>query len=106
MDTDGYINSTGKDIHYTTTSKELAENVAYLTRSLGIKTIVCTKKHNANTKGRTYYRVRLSGHIAFDIFSLPRKLERFYKRKDSFDLCNIHSITKLDYQEESSCIVH
>ena len=105
MDTDGYINATGKDIHYTTTSKELAENVAYLTRSLGIKTIIFTKEHNANTKGRTYYRVRLSGHIAFDIFSLPRKLERFYKRKDSFDLCNIQSITKLDYQEESSCIV-
>ena len=102
MDTDGYINATGKDIHYTTVSDKLANNVLYIARSLGIKAIISTKKSKLNTN---YYRVRLSGHISFNIFLLQRKADRFLKRKDSFPLCNIVAINKLDYQEESSCII-
>ena len=102
MDTDGYINATGKDIHYTTVSSKLADNVLYIARSLGIKAVVSIKKSKLNTK---YYRVRLSGHISFNIFLLQRKVDRFLKRKDSFPLCNIVAINKLDYQEESSCII-
>jgi len=104
MDTDGYINSTGKDIHYTTVSEQLAKDVAYLTRSLSIKTVI-DKKSKAKSSYSDYYRVRLSGHIPFNIFKLTRKANRFKKRKDSFPLCPIINITKLDYLEESSCIV-
>jgi hypothetical protein len=102
MDTDGYINSKGKDIHYTTVSSKLADDVLYIARSLGIKAIISIRKSKNNSN---FYRVRLSGHIPFNIFSLQRKVERFQKRKDSFPLCNIVKITKLEYQEESSCII-
>ncbi len=104
MDTDGYINATGKDIHYTTVSHQLARDVAYLTGSLGIKTVI-DKKSKAKSTQSDYYRVRLSGHIPFNIFHLFRKAKRFDIRTDSFPLCPIISITKLDYQEESSCII-
>lgn len=109
MDTDGYVNNDGMDLQYTTVNEKLSEQVAFLCRSLGI-TINIDKKPAAKDTHKDYYRVRLSGVINFPIFKLERKLERFNKRKDfgktlnRFRYCNIVSITKLDYQEQSRCI--
>lgn len=106
MDTDGFINSNGNDIHFTNTNKRLVDDFTYIVRSLGIKASICEKKHN-RYKGGTFYRVRLSGNIKIDIFGLSRKRIRFEKRKEkkSFNLIPIISIAKLSYREESSCIV-
>lgn len=104
MDSDGYINSLGKDIHYTTVSPQLAKDVEYLCRSLGISCIT-NKKNKQKSTHMDFYRIRLSGNIPFNIFRLKRKLDRQKNRKLGFELSNIISITKLDYQEESSCIV-
>jgi hypothetical protein len=103
MDSDGFINSKGLDIHYTTCNFKLADDVALLCRSLGIKTQI----YDSVIKGITYKRVRLSGDIKFNIFRLPRKLDRFKLRskKRLSNLTALVSIKKLDYQEESSCIV-
>lgn len=104
MDTDGYVNSHGLDIHYTSANKLLCEDVVYLCRSLGIK----AKIFETLIENAVYYRARLSGNIQLPIFRLPRKLERFNKRKEgkkTHELNPIVSIKKLTYQERSSCIV-
>lgn len=98
MDTDGYINNKGLDIHFTTCSKILAEDVTYILRSLGVKCVIADRG--------TFYRVRVSGVIEFDLFRLRRKLDRQKLRTSTpFSRTNLVSINKLDYTENSSCIV-
>lgn len=104
MDTDGYVNKEGADYHFTTVSEQLALDVAHLSRSLGINTIVA-KFNKAKEENADYYRVRLKPK--FPLFRLKRKLERQENRTSkSYRADNsIKSITKLDYQEESTCIM-
>jgi intein/homing endonuclease len=103
MDSDGYVNSGGKDIHYTTVNNRLASDVQEVARSLGIKCRIL----KTVVKGKEYNRVKMSGNIEFDLFRLPRKLDRFKlrKTKKTFENVNLISIKKLDYKEESSCIL-
>ncbi|HPQ79899.1 MAG TPA: LAGLIDADG family homing endonuclease, partial [Candidatus Dojkabacteria bacterium] len=103
MDTDGYINSTGNNIHFTNKNKDIIDGLAYICRSLGIKVTISEK---TNRHG-IYYRLLFSGNIPFEIFRLSRKQNRLVKRwgKNTFDLVPLISIKKLDYKEESSCIV-
>lgn len=68
MDTDGFINKNGRDIHYTTVSKVLANHVWILAKELGITSVIF--------EGPGFYRVRMSGKIDFDIFSCMRKKAR------------------------------
>lgn len=104
MDTDGYINSKGYDIHFTTVSEQLANDVAHLARSLGIGAVIDKFKHTNNKNYADYYRVRLKKR--FPLFKLKRKLDRqlLCKTKNYFSDTSIVSIKKLDYQEESTCI--
>ncbi len=104
MDTDGYVNSKGVNIHFTNVNKRLIDDFVYVVRSLGLKVTVVTKK---SKDGSFFYRVLFSGKIPFDIFRLKRKLDRFELRKSKqcFDTVPIVNIKKLLYKEESSCIV-
>lgn len=103
MDTDGYVNAQGNNIHFTNKNKELAEGVAYIARSLGLRVTVKTKEN----KHGLFYRVLFSGDIHCEIFRLSRKQNRFIKRvtKKVHSLIPLTGIKKLKYQEESSCIV-
>jgi len=103
MDTDGYVNAQGNDLHFTNVNKRLIDDFTEVARSLGLKVKLDTKEN----KNGLFYRARISGDIQFDIFKLTRKQERFNKRKSktTFTLVPITNITKLDYQEQSSCIV-
>jgi hypothetical protein len=103
MDTDGYVNDQGNDIHFTNVNKRLIHDFTEVVRSLGIKAKVDVKQNEHGS----FYRVRISGNINFELFRLTRKKERFKKRKskNTFDKVPLMSITKLDYQEDSSCIV-
>lgn len=103
MDTDGYINSTGNDIHFTNVNKRLIDDFTEVIRSLGVKAKIDLKENEHGL----FYRVRISGNIDFELFKLTRKADRFKKRKskNTFNKVPLLSITKLDYQEESSCIV-
>jgi hypothetical protein len=106
MDADGYVNSKGNNIHYTTTSKVLSEDVCYLVRSLGLKCSVSIKTPK-DINHKEFYRINISGNILFDIFSLPKKLNRFRLRKTKHlkNTLSLTSIKKLDYLEDSSCIM-
>ncbi|MCB1713325.1 MAG: hypothetical protein KDH96_12895, partial [Candidatus Riesia sp.] len=103
LDTDGYVNAQGNDIHFTNVNKQLIDDFTEISRSLGLKVTVSTKE---NQNG-LFYRARISGNIPFNIFRLDRKLERFKlrKSKNTFDMCAITSITKLDEKAISHCIV-
>lgn len=101
MDTDGYINEEGQDIHYTTVSEKLAKDVAYLCRSMGIN---CTidKKNPQKENHSFFYRVRIKSK--FPLFKLKRKLKRQKTNGNYRKSIPIISINKLDYKEKSRCI--
>lgn len=103
MDTDGYVNNQGVDYHFTTVSEQLANDVAHLSRSLGINTVI-DKFNKAKESHSNYYRVRIKPK--FLLFRLKRKLERQLSGTSKYRTFNsIKNITKLDYQEESTCIM-
>jgi len=81
IDTDGYVNQTSGDIQIATKYKELAENIAFLARSLGKAAYVnAREKYAANTikkTKRTYYMVQISG----DCCDIPTRLERKKSKK-------------------------
>ncbi len=104
MDTDGYINASGKDINYTTVSEVLANDFAYVCRSLGLQCRIDKKPAQKQTHV-PFYRVRISGVVDFPLFKLTRKRERQQIRKNEFKNCPIINITKLDRKEDSRCIV-
>lgn len=104
MDTDGYINAQGNNIHFTNTNRQLIDDVAYVARSLGLKVSITEKDNGRQNK---FYRLLFSGEISIELFRLTRKQNRLVKRfgKKTFNLIPLVSIEKLDYLEESSCIV-
>lgn len=103
MDTDGYINAKGNNIHFTNVNKQLIDDVADISRSLGLRVTISEKTN----KHGIFYRLLFSGRIDFPIFKLSRKLKRFKLRnsKQSYDTVPLIKITKLKYKEESSCII-
>jgi len=95
MDTDGYVNVDGYDLQFTTANSTLAEQVLFLCRSLGLPAKLADFT--------TYKRVRIGNKVS--LFHLERKKKRQKLERNRFEGANIIDIKKLDYQEESSCIL-
>jgi len=82
MDTDGYVDESGR-CTYSTASMQLAEDIVWLARSLGCKARIqpTTKKptytHNGEKKqGRDSHIVTITAPKSFKMFSLSRKEAR------------------------------
>lgn len=100
FDTDGSINEFG-DIEYKTVSEELANDIAYILRSLGC--VAKVSKFSSKQGYRNYFRVYVKS-TDINLFYIQRKLERFNKNKKPYDV-SIVGIKKLDYKESSTCIM-
>ena len=108
MDSDGYVNKNGNK-EFSNSNLTLIKDVADVVRSLGMKCrisegrqprtkIIFNKECNVNQE----YRLHIITNDS--IFKLPRKIERC-KIRSTFEEYPIVNITKLDYQEESSCFL-
>ncbi len=101
MDSDGSITNDG-DMEFKSTSKQLAEDVAYVFRSLGAK--VKINRFASNQGNHDYYRVYIK-LVHFNPFKLKRKKKKFNPDKNIFKRVSIVSIEKLNYKEDSTCIM-
>ena len=106
FDTDGYIGSGGA-VEFTTSSKQLSEDFAFLVRSLGIRDTVCTKEpkyiHNGEKRvGHTAYRHCLKIPNGLPFYTSEKHSAR-YKDRQQPPLRNIVSIDYIG-EEECQCI--
>lgn len=100
MDSDGHISPDGC-MEFKNVSKLLIDGLAYILRSLGIR---CKVSSFDGGENKDYHRLYIST-TKFNLFRLERKAKLFNPNKDIFTRNPIVSIVKLDYQEESSCII-
>lgn len=103
MDTDGFADKNG-GLSYSTVSKELANGVRDLCGSLGILTTVGIRENPQYTYkgekrvGQRCYNIQIRPPKGFEVFHLPRKLER-NKQRSRESLRSITEITPLRFQE-------
>lgn len=101
MDTDGEVDKNGC-IRYSTTSQRLANDIVYLSRSLGYKCSV--RSQRSKFKGHTcqdQYRITIAGENDHLVVTLPRRKERLKARKRVTNC--IHSVEYIG-REECQCI--
>jgi phage terminase large subunit-like protein len=85
MDTDGTVSQDGKTFEYVTISRKLADGVAELLSSLGIKFSCKAKRMRCNGKpvpGVAYDFQFNAFRDELPVFRLPRKLQRMRNRAD------------------------
>ena len=86
MDCDSDISKRGISVQFSSTSKQLAEDVVFLIRSLGEKAVLCSPKIPHYTykgeykTGRDSYRVQITMHN-YSPFRLSKKKDRVCKFK-------------------------
>lgn len=97
LDTDGHIFKSGR-IDFASASKQLAEDVMRLVRSLGGKAKLHIK---INEQGKQVYRPEI--WIGLNPFKLPRKVSRYKKNRQHWDNVNVVDIKRID-DESSQCI--
>lgn len=108
LDTDGYIGETGI-IEYSTSSSKLAEQSAFLVRSLGGKVSIQSRYPTYHYKGEKKtgalsYRVTIRMPQGSNPFKLTRKLDIFNKTNKYYP---VKFITNVEYigQKNSQCIL-
>lgn len=105
MDTDGSIYKNG--IEFISKSKQLAEDVLWIARSLGIRGKITSKFILYKGEKREYFRVKLITSKV--IFKLSRKVNRIQNRKTSFlkNQEEFVAITDVSYShnEKAKCVV-
>lgn len=106
MDNDGCISKDGSCLEYNTTSKQLAQDVVALVRSLGSSAWVSTRKpkfvYKGETKiGLTDYRIRMA--LTFCPFRMSWKKERYVPRSKYPAAHAIDTVTPAG-SEECVCI--
>ena len=96
MDTDGYL-SEGTHYDFISKDKQLAEDVVFLSRSLGLHASVNKCKKGIKSTGfmGTYYRVYISGNIEIIPTKIKRKIAIKHKRRTD-ELSSGIKITKLN----------
>lgn len=116
FDTDGTVDKYRARVSFSTTSKQLVDDIQEVLWSLGISsTVEIDNRLGGHHKhiGYTIY-VRTSFQIKKNLFTLPRKLNKIIdyeeyhrttnKKIRSYDFIGIQSIEKLDRQEDMTCI--
>lgn len=116
FDTDGFVDKLRARVKFSTTSKQLVDDIQEVLWSLGISsTVEIDNRLSGHHKhiGYTIY-VRTSFQIKKKLFTLPRKLNRIIdyeeyhkdtnKKVRTYDFIGIQSIEKLDKQEDMTCI--
>lgn len=105
MDTDGSAFSSG--IEYISKSKQLAEDVLWLGRSLGIRGTLTSKFVKYKDEIKEYFRVRFI--TTKTIFKLPRKIEKIKQRNSNYlkNQENYVAITSIEYShnEDAKCVI-
>jgi hypothetical protein len=95
MDTDGSITKEGY-ISFSNVSKQLVKDLQEVLYSLGITSTFRKRKDGL-------YIIYINS--SKEIFKLSRKINRIIKEQEHRNFIPIIKVTKLDYQEESSCIL-
>lgn len=105
MDTDGSAFSSG--IEYISKSKQLAEDVLWIGRSLGIRGTLNSKFVRYKDEIKEYFRVRFI--TTETIFKLPRKIEKIKQRNSNYlkNQENYVAITSIEYShnEDAKCVI-
>lgn len=105
MDTNGSAFSSG--IEYISKSKQLAEDVLWIGRSLGIRGTLNSKFVKYKDEIKEYFRVRFI--TTETIFKLPRKIEKIKQRNSNYlkNQENYVAITSIEYShnEDAKCVI-
>lgn len=116
FDTDGTVDKHRARVSFSTTSKQLVDDIQEVLWSLGISSTVEIDNRLSGHHKHVCYTiyVRTSFQIKKNLFTLPRKLnkiidyEEYHKTTNkkilSYDFIGIQSIEKLDVQEDMTCI--
>ena len=116
FDTDGHADKSRARVSFSTTSKQLVEDIREVLWSLGISSTVKIDNRLSGHHKHVCYTiyVRTSFQNKKKLFTLPRKLnnivdyEKYHKDTNKkircYDFIGIQSIEKLDKQEDMTCI--
>jgi phage terminase large subunit-like protein len=109
MDTDGYVNADGR-CSYSSVSKQLAEDILWLSRSLGYKAYVdngspkfYTDKNGNKIQGRIVYTVYITGRDRSNLVTLKRKRDKTLLKVFATNKKVIQSIIP-DIKSNATCI--
>lgn len=102
MDTDGYISNEGC-MEFKNCAPQLIKDLVDILRSLGIK-VTYKKFPPKKENDREYYRVYIKTN-KFNLFHLSRKSKLFNPNKNIYKRVPIVKIEKLNYRENSRCIM-